>query len=82
MSGPTECIQVHTTPGGVASLGSSRHVPIHKFCNFAPLSNWNTSYAYRYVQSFRRRVWAIVYNKPERLLDILHAASRDLYPAI
>jgi len=26
--------------------------------------------------------WALVNDKPERLLDTLHATSRDLYPAI
>ena len=51
-----------------------------------PLSYWNT-----YVDMFHDFVdeaecqkirWALVYDKPERLLDTLHATNSDLYSAI
>jgi len=58
-------------------------VPIHKFDNlFPPFSYWNThvDIFHDFVDDVIR--WALVDDKPEILLDTLHATNRDLYPAI
>ena len=55
---------------------------MHQFDNlFPPFSYWNTHVDHIFhdlVDDVIR--WSLVDDKPEILLDTLHAANRDLYP--
>ena len=77
---------VYPSIRGVATLGSSTHVPLHKcdifFCilSNAPLSFWNKN-LYMFHDFVDNVVWwAPVEDKPKILLDTLLATNRDPIP--